>query len=177
MMPREAGVLAAAGAFALDQISKNFLLYGFNFAAMSPGERVEVTAFFNLVMVWNRGISYGLFPTESPWGTLVLLVFSLAAATALGYWMWRAQSPVLAAGLGLIVGGALGNVIDRVLYGAVADFFHFHAFGYDWYVFNVADAAITVGVIVLLADAFVLPGTKDAEANDAGTNKESGSET
>jgi signal peptidase II len=106
-------------------------------------------------MVWNRGISYGLFQSEGAAGTILLTVFSLAAIAALSWWLLRTDRVVPALGLGLVIGGAGGNVIDRILYGAVADFFHFHAYGYHWYVFNVADAAITIGVIALLADTFI----------------------
>jgi len=98
-----------------------------------------------------------LFQAGGTFGTIVLTLFSLAAVAALSFWLTRAERPFLAAGLGLVIGGAIGNVIDRVLYGAVADFFHFYGFGHDWYVFNIADAAITVGVVALLADAFIRP--------------------
>jgi signal peptidase II len=107
--------------------------------------------------VWNRGVSYGLFQAGGPLGTIALTVFSFAAVGALSWWLKTAERRLLGLGLGLVIGGALGNVIDRLIYGAVADFFHFHALGRDWYVFNVADAAITVGVVFLLFDAFVRP--------------------
>ena len=101
-------------------------------------------------------------------GIVFLTLFSLAAVAALSWWLRSADRRFLALGLGLVIGGAIGNVIDRVIYGAVADFFHFHAFGHDWYVFNVADAAITVGVVALLLDAFVRPETKN-EAKSSGS--------
>jgi signal peptidase II len=106
-------------------------------------------------MVWNPGISYGLFPAVGMGGVVFWVVLSLAAVVGLSWWLAKAENMLLAVGVGLVIGGALGNVIDRVIYGAVADFFHFYAFGHDWYVFNVADAAITVGVPVLLLEAFV----------------------
>ena len=84
---------------------------------------------------------------------------------ALGWWLWRAERLSLSLGLGLVIGGALGNLIDRLVYGKVADFFHFYVHGYDWYVFNVADAAITFGVIALLYDALLKPETR---AGDSG---------
>lgn len=151
------GAAAAATALAADQASKALLLYGFNFRDMAPGDHIPVLPFFDLVMVWNRGISYGLFQSQGLSGTLLLTLFSLAAIAALTWWLTRTERPFPAIGLGLVIGGATGNVIDRIMYGAVADFFHFHAFGRDWYVFNVADAAITVGVVALLIDAFVRP--------------------
>ena len=155
------GLATAGAALVLDQISKNLLLYGLDFAAQGPHAHIAVLPFFDIVMVWNRGVSYGLFQAEGMWGTILLTVFSLSAVAALSWWLKGAQSRFLALGLGLIIGGALGNVIDRVIYGAVADFFHFYAFGHDWYVFNVADAAIVAGVVVLIADAFVRGETRD----------------
>ncbi len=157
MTPRDQGLMAAAAALVADQGSKLLLLYAFGFAGMSPFAHIDILPFFNLVMVWNRGVSYGLFPASGPGGTALLVTFSLAAVGGLGFWLWRSGRRTLCVGLGLIIGGALGNLIDRLVYGAVADFFHFHAFGYDWYVFNVADAAIVVGVLALLYDALLKP--------------------
>jgi signal peptidase II len=154
---RRLGFLVAALALIADQASKNWLLYGLQFRDLGPAARISVLPFMDLVMVWNRGVSYGLFQAGGTFGTIVLTLFSLAAVAALSFWLTRAERPFLAAGLGLVIGGAIGNVIDRVLYGAVADFFHFYGFGHDWYVFNIADAAITVGVVALLADAFIRP--------------------
>jgi signal peptidase II len=108
-------------------------------------------------MVWNPGVSYGLFKATGPGGTALLALFSLTAVGLLGWWLWNSTRRALTIGLGLVIGGALGNLIDRLIYGKVADFFHFYARGYDWYVFNVADAAITFGVIALLYDALLKP--------------------
>jgi signal peptidase II len=155
MNPRRLGFLIAGLSLAADQISKNVLLYGYGFKEMRPFDRVEVLPFFDLVMVWNRGISYGLFQSGSFAGTLALTIFQLAAAIGLTWWLLRLQDRLLAAGVGFLIGGALGNVIDRIIYGAVADFFHFYAWGRGWYVFNIADAAITIGVVLLLADAVI----------------------
>jgi len=155
MTPHRAGWIVAVAAFLADQLSKNLLLYGWDFRALGPAARIAVLPVFDIVMVWNPGVSYGLFPAGSTAGAIVLIVLSLAAVVALSYWMAKAERMILAVGLGLVIGGALGNVIDRMIYGAVADFFHFYAFGHDWYVFNVADAAITVGVVVLLLEAFI----------------------
>jgi signal peptidase II len=156
---RDWGLVAAAAALVIDQASKILLLYGFGLASYAPGESVDILPFFNLVMVWNRGVSYGLFPASGPWGTAFLAVFSLAAVVGLGIWLWHATRGVLAAGLGLVIGGALGNLVDRLVYGKVADFFHFYALGHDWYVFNGADCAITFGVGALLYDALLRPAT------------------
>jgi len=150
--PREVGLIAAAISLIADQGSKLFMLYGAGFAQMTPGMAVPVLPFFNLVMVWNPGISYGLFPASGRIGTIALVAISILVVGFLVWWLWRSTSPWLTAGFGLIVGGALGNVIDRVIYGKVADFFHFYGFGYDWYIFNIADVAITLGAIAIIYD-------------------------
>jgi len=152
LQPREVGFIAAALALIADQGLKLFLLYGAGFAHMPPGAAVPVLPFFNLVMVWNPGISYGLFPASSALGTWVLVGISIVAVAALTWWLWGSTSRPLTAGFGLIIGGALGNLIDRLTYGKVADFFHFYGFGYDWYVFNIADLAITLGAVAILYD-------------------------
>jgi len=171
---RDWGFISAIAALVLDQATKLLLLYGFHFREMLPGSAVPVLPFFNLVMVWNPGVSYGLFPAHGIWGTALLALFSIAAVAGLGWWLWNAHRGALAVGLGLVIGGAIGNLIDRLIYGRVADFFHFYFRGYDWYVFNVADCAITVGVGALLYDALLghepepsprrqIPGASDVE--------------
>ena len=165
MTPRDWGLASAALALALDQGSKLLLLYVFRFIELcSPSvdmcpQRVgvPVLSFFDLVMLWNPGVSYGLFPAHGLLGTAILAIFSLAAVAALAWWLWSEQRKIMAVGLGLVIGGALGNLIDRLIYQKVADFFHFYVGGYDWYVFNVADCAITVGVAALLYDALLRP--------------------
>ena len=152
LLPREFGLIAAALALIADQGSKLFMLYGEGFAAMPPGASVPVLPFFNLMMVWNPGISYGLFPA-SGLGTALLIGLSVVAVVVLGWLLWRSTSRALAIGYGLIIGGALGNnLVDRLVYGKVADFFHFYGFGYDWYIFNIADVAITLGAISIVYD-------------------------
>lgn len=158
--PREWGLVAAAAALVADQASKLALLYGVGFLHFGPGQAIPVLPFFNLVMVWNPGISYGLFPASSIWGTALLVLISLAAVGGLSAWLWRMTSLSLAVGVGLVIGGALGNLIDRLVYGRVADFFHFYSFGYDFYVFNVADIAITFGAIAIIYE--VLKPQQDA---------------
>ncbi|HEY0265526.1 MAG TPA: signal peptidase II [Rhizomicrobium sp.] len=150
--PREIGLIAAAIGLVADQGSKLFMLYAAGFAHMPPGSAIPVLPFFNLVMVWNPGISYGLFPASSWLGTAVLVAVELVAVAGLTWWLWGSTSRALTAGFGLIIGGALGNLIDRLLYGKVADFFHFYGFGYDWYVFNIADLAITLGAVAIIYD-------------------------
>jgi signal peptidase II len=159
---RDLGLLAAGASLLADQSTKLLMLYAFGFAAMAPGEHVQVLPFFNLVMVWNPGVSYGLFPAHGTTGTAVLATFQLLAVVGLSWWMWNTRRDALGVGLGLVIGGAVGNLLDRLIHGAVADFFHFYAFGYDWYVFNVADLAITFGVIALLYDALLGSETQAA---------------
>ncbi len=143
-------VWIAALTFVFDQASKLYLFFVVDIALRQP---IVLTSFFELILVWNRGISYGLLQQNSEVGRWGLIIFSLAAAVGLSIWAWRAGESLLAAGLALIVGGALGNVVDRVLYGAVLDFAHFHWGSFSWYVFNIADAAIVVGVSILLYDS------------------------
>jgi signal peptidase II len=150
--PRFLGLCAAVLALVADQGSKIALLYGAGFGHMAPGQTIPVLPFFNLVMVWNPGISYGLFPASGVVGTWALEAATLAVIGFLGWWLWNSRDSVVALGCGLIVGGGLGNLIDRVLYGRVADFFHFHGFGYDWYVFNIADLAVTLGAVAFIYD-------------------------
>jgi signal peptidase II len=113
------------------------------------GEYVPVTGFFDYVLVWNTGISYGLLSALPAWGIGVLIA---AALCGLAVWWCRADSELVRAGLALAIGGALSNALDRWLYGAVADFFHFHWQDYSFYIFNLADTAITAGVLLLVAD-------------------------
>ena len=149
------GLIFAAATFILDQLVKAFVLYGLGFIQGLDGpplQPVEILPFFNIAMVWNPGISYGLLPAASEFQRWILVVFSLGVVTMLIWWLRGIKDLRLAQAIGLIVGGAVGNVIDRIAYGKVADFFHLHAFGYSWYVFNVADTAIVVGVILMAAD-------------------------
>lgn len=107
----------------------------------------------DLTMVWNRGVTFGLFSGDGPLNHIILAVIATAIAGFLLRWMARAENRTVAAALGAVVGGAIGNVIDRLRFGAVVDFVDFHAWGWHWYVFNIADAGIVCGVGVLLADA------------------------
>jgi signal peptidase II len=145
------GLPVAAIVIALDQATKTWIVQDI----MSPPRWIEVTSFFNIVMVWNRGASFGLFSTQSPWTQAVLGGFAILISIVLAVWMYRARSKWLAGALGLVIGGALGNAIDRAIYGAVADFLDFHAYGYHWPSFNVADIAISVGVVMLLFDGLL----------------------
>jgi len=150
MSPLGLGVAVLTAA--LDQAHKTWMLYVYDIGAKGT---VTLTPFFDLVLVWNQGISYGLFPQESAAGRLGLILFALGASLALAIWLARLDSRLAAVSIGLIIGGAVGNAVDRILYGAVADFFSLHAFGYQWYVFNVADTAIVAGVAGLLYDSLL----------------------
>ena len=116
---------------------------------------IEVLPFFNLILVWNQGISFGIFGGGllPPW---LLGAVAIAVALALVIWLRQAESRLLAATIGLVIGGALGNVVDRFRFGAVADFLDFHWAGYHWPAFNLADAAISVGVVILILDALLI---------------------
>ena len=150
MSPARLGGAVALTTLALDQISKLYLLFGYDLPLREP---LRLVPFLDLIVVWNRGISYGLFQQETEIGRWALLALSVAAAIGLSIWMARAPSRLLAASLGFIIGGAIGNAIDRLAYGAVFDFVHFHIGSFSWYVFNIADAAIVAGVIGLVYDA------------------------
>lgn len=134
-------------AVAADRLSKWWLLDVFDLPARG---HVAVTPFFNLVMVWNRGVSFGLLAHDAALARYGLAAFAFVVAALLLVWAARSGARFTAAALGLIAGGAVSNAIDRLLWGAVADFFDLHAAGYHWYAFNIADAAITTGVVLLL---------------------------
>lgn len=146
------GLLAALATLVLDQASKLYLLFGY---VLTLHEPVRLLPVLDLVVLWNRGISYGLFQQNSEVGRWVLALASVAAAIGLGIWMSRAATRWLSVSLGLIVGGAIGNAVDRFAYGAVFDFVHLHWGAWSWYVFNLADAAIVAGVAGLLYDSLV----------------------
>lgn len=159
MTPVRAGALCALVTLVLDQASKLWLL---RVADLEHRQPLVLAPFVELVAVWNRGISYGLFQISGDAWRMVLIAGSLAAAALLAVWIWRAQSRLLAAALGLIAGGAVGNAVDRVAYGAVFDFVHIHVGSFSWYVFNIADAAIVAGVATLLYDSLL--GERGSEA-------------
>lgn len=150
MSPPRTGLATALATLAGDQATKLYLLTIFDLPAREP---VRVAPFADLIVVWNRGISYGLFQQGSDLGRWLLVALSLAAAVGLLVWIARSTDRLLAAALGLILGGAAGNAIDRAAYGAVFDFVYLHAGRFSWYVFNVADAAIVAGVVGLVYDA------------------------
>jgi signal peptidase II len=149
LSPRRLGLLLAVAVLVLDQLSKWWIMT----VVMAPPKPVVLAPFFNIVLVFNRGVSFGMFGAAPHWMPWLLLGFALAVAGGLGVWLMRARNRWLGAGLGLVIGGAIGNAIDRVRLGAVVDFLDVHAAGYHWPAFNVADSAITVGVLLLLFDS------------------------
>ena len=124
---------------------------------MQPPRVIPITPFFNLVMGWNRGVSFGLFNSDSPWSQWLLSALAGVIVVALVIWLRQVSRRRLAAAIGLVIGGAIGNVIDRLRYGAVADFLDLHVAGEHWPAFNLADSAITVGAVVLVLDALFGP--------------------
>jgi signal peptidase II len=148
---RRLGLAIVLAVFALDQASKLWLLFSVGLAVNGP---FAVLPFMDIVLAWNRGISYGLFQQYSDLGRWALVAVSFVAAVWLGRWMWREPRRLTVAALALIIGGALGNGVDRAVYGAVVDFVHLHWGRFSWYIFNVADAAIVVGVAALLYESF-----------------------
>ncbi|MEM1288472.1 MAG: signal peptidase II [Pseudomonadota bacterium] len=152
--PLFGGLVIALVGLVLDQATKLAVLSALR---DQPGRVIEVTPFFDLVLVWNRGISYGLFQAGSQAQVWMLIGLASAITVALFIWLWRTDDPFIALALGLLIGGAIGNTIDRAAYGAVVDFVSLHAAGFHWYVFNLADVWVVVGVLLLLYDAFLRP--------------------
>ncbi|MEQ8268455.1 MAG: signal peptidase II [Parvibaculum sp.] len=148
------GMLVGLAGFVTDRLHKWWMLDIYGIAARG---RVEITSFFDLVMAWNQGVSYGLFQAETATGVAILAGFALLVIFGLGLWLARVEHKATALAIGLVLGGALGNVYDRIAYGAVADFFSFHAFGFYWYIFNIADVWIGLGVALIILES-VLPG-------------------
>jgi signal peptidase II len=160
--PLRLGIIVAIVTVALDQASKLWLLYGFDIGHRGT---VKVTPFFDLVLAWNIGISFGWFQNDNAAAQSALMAVKVVAVIALAIWMTRSQTMMATVALGLIIGGAVGNGIDRLAYGAVVDFalFHVQIGGntFNWYVFNLADVAIVAGVMALLYDSFMgIPAAK-----------------
>lgn len=144
------GLGLAALVMALDQASKWWIVD----VVMAPPRIIEVTPFFNLVLTHNRGVSFGMFAADSHMGSWVLVGLALVISAFLVRWLYQTTQVIGVIALGLIIGGALGNVIDRVYIGAVVDFLDLHAFGYHWPAFNVADSAIFLGAAGLIFESF-----------------------
>jgi signal peptidase II len=149
----------AAVVIVLDQIVKFWVL---NIVDLQDKGPIRLSPVFQLTMVWNPGVSFGLLRADSPSGRWILVAFATAVVGALAWWARRLERALTAVALGLIMGGAVGNnLIDRVRFGAVADFLDFHGMFFPW-VFNVADSAISIGVALLLYDSFFRRGAQPA---------------
>ncbi|WP_020186413.1 signal peptidase II [Methylopila sp. 73B] len=155
--PARRAYLVALVVFALDQALKLWALFVFDLAAKG---RVAVAPMFDLVLVWNTGVSYGLLQQDSDFGRWALVALHVVASIAITIWIGREKDALSTWALALILGGAVGNGIDRIAYGAVVDYALLHWGEVTWYVFNLADAAIVAGVLLLLYGA--LRGSKGA---------------
>lgn len=145
------GLSVGATVVVLDQLTKWLI----RDVVLDTARHIEITGFFNIVEVWNRGVSFGLFASDSPWTPYLLSALAIAISIVLIFWLRKAETTFLALALGFVIGGAIGNVFDRFIWGRVYDFLDFHAAGYHWPAFNVADAAISVGVALILLDGFI----------------------
>lgn len=148
--PQRLAVVLIAVVIAADQITKAWL---YDLLVRNGRRDIVVLPFFNLVTVWNHGVSFGMFNNGSAASTWAFVGLALAIVVALAVWVGRAERVLPAVALGLVIGGAIGNVVDRVRLGAVFDFLDVHALGWHWPAFNVADSAITIGVALLLMDS------------------------
>ncbi len=151
------GLIIAIITIFLDQYSKYYI-----FAMLRDlnSNQMEITSFFNLVIVRNFGVSFGMF-NNMPYGYLILSVIAIIITLMLLVWMWQAQKAYLVIALGFIIGGAIGNIIDRVRDGAVADFLDFHINNYHWPAFNWADSMVFVGVVMILLENFIIKNNGD----------------
>jgi len=147
--PPSLGGIVALAVVCADQIAKAVVLSRSDLLAAHPE---PLAPFLDLTLRWNRGISFSLFSRDSTSGQAALVALTLAATALLAWWLSRSRSGLPALGLGLIIGGALGNAIDRIVHGAVVDYLDLHAFGRHFFVFNLADAAINLGVALLIVD-------------------------
>jgi signal peptidase II len=148
------GGIVALIVVSVDQIAKIAVL---SRSDQLAADSEPLTPFLDLTLRWNPGISFSLFARDSASAEAALLALTLAATALLAWWLSRSRSGLPAVGLGLIIGGALGNAIDRVVHGAVVDYLDLHAFGRHFFVFNLADAAINVGVALLILDLLAIP--------------------
>ena len=140
------GLVVIAVVFAVDQWTKQLAIDGLS----NPHRVIEVTPFMNFLLAWNSGVSFGLFQGQAPW-----VMIAATAAITIGFliWMWRTRDRLLGIALALVIGGSVGNLVDRLRHGAVTDFIDMHVAGYHWPVFNIADSAITIGAVLLLIDS------------------------
>ena len=151
-MKQLAGFALAIAVLAADQASKYWVLHGLH---LQDGHFLVLLPVLNFVLVWNRGVTFGMFNGPGAFNWIVLALIALAVVTFLGAWLWRTEKILNILAIGAIMGGAVGNVIDRLRFGAVVDFIQAHLGVYTFYVFNVGDSAIVCGVIALMADSLL----------------------
>lgn len=151
-MKQLAGLALAAVVLAADQASKYWVLHGLH---LQDGHALVLLPVLDFVLVWNRGVTFGLLNGPGAVSWIVLALVALAVVAVLGFWMWRSEKLYSILAIGAIMGGAVGNVIDRMRFGAVVDFIHAHIGAYSYYVFNVGDSAIVCGVIALMAESLL----------------------
>jgi signal peptidase II len=162
--PLRTGLIFAALLLIADQVSKYWILDVIGLDERRNIPLLEIGPVgLDLTMVWNRGVTFGLFSGGGAWNHLILSALALGVAAFLLRWLARSDTRLVTYALGAVIGGAIGNVIDRLRFGAVVDFVDVHAWGWHWYVFNVADAAIVCGVLALVVDALIRPETKRKE--------------
>lgn len=165
MNARIIGFTAAAFGLITDQALKLWLLLEFDLInKVATDGPIHLTSFFDLLLSWNKGVSFGLFQQDDPLGQIVLIMIAALAAGLLVAWIRRMDFGMTAVGAGLILGGALGNAFDRIMHGAVVDLFHLYWGDFSWYVFNLADVWIVLGVAVLIYDSFLGPSAKAEKA-------------
>jgi lipoprotein signal peptidase len=158
------GLLAASAVLVADQASKWWVLEVLHLPEVG---QIVLLPVLNLTMVFNRGVTFGLLNGFGQWSSVALAGVALAVVAALGVWLLRAESTLVAVALGTIAGGAVSNVIDRLRFGAVVDFIHAHVGGWSWYVFNLADAAIGCGVAALVLEGLLPRARKSRSPEDA----------
>lgn len=150
MTHKTTGITLALLVLILDQASKWVVLNHL----MVPPHTMPITSFFNIVLAWNRGVSFGLLSSNHPYGVWILASIAFGFSGILTRWIWQAETRLIAVGFGMILGGAVGNLTDRLRFGAVTDFLDFYAFGWHFWAFNVADSAITLGVSIIFLEYF-----------------------
>ncbi|TLP45562.1 MULTISPECIES: signal peptidase II [Cohaesibacter] len=165
MSARIIGFAVAAFGLITDQALKLWLLLEFDlYNKVANNGPIHLTSYFDLILAWNKGVSFGLFQQDDPLGQIVLIMVAALAAGLLVAWIRRMQFGLPAAAAGLILGGAIGNAFDRIMHGAVVDLFHFYWGDFSWYVFNLADVWIVLGVLLLVYDSFFGPSAKAEKA-------------
>ncbi|MCW8916826.1 MAG: signal peptidase II [Magnetovibrio sp.] len=162
---KQLGWFIAFAVFVADQVSKWLILNLFQEATQPY---YEITPFFNIVLAWNPGISFGMFGNVGDYGPTILIILSLVISVVLAVWLGKAETRLSAWAFGAIIGGALGNVIDRFRFGAVTDFLDVHVLGYHWPAFNVADSAIVVGAVLVVWESLFASPTPKEENEQSG---------